>query len=92
MAGTHNITQTRPSYICQSITSTGPGESALNALETISVASIAEDAIATVMIAAATLRALMFAPMLTLPYPRVDAPFRSTDHIRHGGRRVDQQG
>ena len=48
MAGTHNITQTRPSYICQSITSTGPGESALNALETISVASIAEDAIATV--------------------------------------------
>ena len=48
MAGTSNITQTRPSYVCQSITSTGPGESALNALETINVASIAQDAIATI--------------------------------------------
>ena len=46
MAGTTDITQTRACYVCQSVTSTGPGESELNALETVAVRSIADGSLA----------------------------------------------
>jgi len=46
MAGTPDITQVKASYICQSVHSTGVGESKLNALECIEVDAIAEGSIA----------------------------------------------
>jgi len=46
MAGTTEITQVKASFICQSVRSTGVGESRLNALECVGVDSIAEGAIA----------------------------------------------
>ena len=46
MAGTSSITQVKPSYVCQSVYSTGVGESRLNALDSIEVDAISEGSIA----------------------------------------------